>query len=318
MRMVVCLCMALAVIAPAFGQEPSRFEEHAPYRSPPGGYEDFVHSAGENFPGPFDEAGFRRDHPVEDWRLVQRPSIQAETMSYRVDGLRITGAFVRPRHGLRQPILIWARGGVGAARLDHPQMVEMAWWAAQGYAVYASNYRGAGGSEGADEFAGADVNDLRVLAEIAAHTDGVDRERMYALGFSRGGLMLFRAVAEGMPVRAFATAGAPSDLHILAEERPDLDALFSRMMPDYAAEHSGRFCARSPLCWPDRIGAPVLIAHGANDRAIPPDQSWRLAQALNTAGKPHRFILYGESDHGLGGARRSFFEAAHAFFQSQP
>jgi dipeptidyl aminopeptidase/acylaminoacyl peptidase len=315
---ILCLVLAACAIAPGPLQPgAASVAQNAAYQLPSEDYESFVLQAEANFPGPFDNAAFRRDHPLEDWqRLHASSGIEAATIYYRVDGLRITGAIVRPSSGSRHPILIWSRGGVGRAQIDAPQMVEMGWWAARGYTVVASNFRGAGGSKGEDEFAGDDVNDLAALAEIASQLSGVDPQRMYGIGFSRGGLMLYRAAAEGMPLRAFATAGAPTDLATLAQERPDLNELFQRMMPDYADEQANRFCRRSPRCWPERIEAPVLIAHGSADRAIPANQAHVLAQALTSANKPHRLYIVEEADHGLSGARRAFFEAAYDYFQT--
>jgi len=152
-RFLLIVLVALFPVARSSAQTSApHFESQTRFQGSSTDYEAFVNSAKERFPGPFDEVGFRRDHGSDDWRLLQQHrKIEARTFSYRVDGLLITGALVRPRRGAQHPILIWARGGVGEARLDEPQMVEMAWWAERGYAVFASNYRGAGGSEGHDE-----------------------------------------------------------------------------------------------------------------------------------------------------------------------
>lgn len=44
---------------------------------------------------------------------------------------------------------------------------------------------------------------------------------------------------------------------------------------------------RSALRWPERISAPVLIMHGGADRSCPPEQSLKMAEALQAAGKPY-------------------------------
>ena len=58
---------------------------------------------------------------------------------------------------------------------------------------------------------------------------------------------------------------------------------------------------RSALRWPERISAPVLIMHGAADRSCPPEQSLKMAEALQAAGKPYELkVLLGEG-HVLSG-----------------
>lgn len=317
-RRLAALAAALLFAGPAAAAEPLILEQ-SPWRPPDGPYETFLDVARSNFPFPLDPELFRRDHPEADWRrLRDGQAVEAFTIAYRSEGLRITGAVVRPVGGSNHPILIWARGGVGKAQLERSQIVEMAWWAARGYVVVASNYRGAGGSEGKDEFAGADLADLTALVPIGRSLAGTDPDRLYGLGFSRGGPMLYRAAAEGTPLRALATIGGVTDLADFAEGRPDVEQLLKDMAPDFAAEKANRYCRRSAVCWPERIAAPVLLIHGGADAAAPPRQAWALAKGLEAAGRPYELLIVGGGDHGLAGRKIEVFERIHRFFQAAP
>jgi pimeloyl-ACP methyl ester carboxylesterase len=63
------------------------------------------------------------------------------------------------------------------------------------------------------------------------------------------------------------------------------------------AERKGAFqiAAVSPLAAAGSIGIPVLIIHGANDMATPPEHSRRVYQALKST---KRLILVPDAGHG--------------------
>jgi dipeptidyl aminopeptidase/acylaminoacyl peptidase len=319
-RRLAALAAALLIAGPAAAAELSPLIlEQKPWRPPGEPYGAFLDVARSRFPIPLDPEAFRRDHPEADWkRLREGREVEAFTTVYKVDGLRITGAVVRPVGGRDHPILVWARGGVGEAQIERSQIVEMAWWAAKGYVVVASNYRGAGGSEGKDEFAGADLADLTALIPIGRSLAGTDPSRIYAIGFSRGGTMLYRAAAEGAPLRAFATVGGVTDLASFSEGRPDVLDLLRGMAPDFAEESAGRFCRRSAVCWPERIAAPLMLVHGGGDQPVPPAQAWSLARGLEAAGRPYELLVVGGADHGVSGRKVEVFERIHRFFQAAP
>ena len=61
--------------------------------------------------------------------------------------------------------------------------------------VFASQYRGADGSEGQDEYCGADVQDVLSLLDIARAHSGWDGKHSLMMGWSRGTAMTYRATA---------------------------------------------------------------------------------------------------------------------------
>jgi dipeptidyl aminopeptidase/acylaminoacyl peptidase len=130
--------------------------------------------------------------------------------------------------------------------------------------------------------------------------------------------MLLQAAAGRIPFKAIATAGAISDLELMAGEVPDLDREFQKMMPDYAADKAQHFCRRSAICWADKITAPVLLAHGGADGVVSAAHDQRLSAKLELLHKPYRALVLGGADHGLSGARQVFFDAAQQFFEHPP
>ena len=257
------------------------------------------------------------DAPLSAWTELRRGDIKVERIRYPSDGLQITGFIVRPKKSSgSRPVLIWARGGIGNVEQDEAQFVQMASWVQRGYIVVGSNYRGSSGSEGKDEFAGADVDDLVALLPVIARIPGANSTSLYGIGFSRGGTMVLRASAGRIPFSAIATAGAVTDVQLAIDERPDLGKTLEQVMPDYAAERANRFCARSAVCWPGRITAPVLIAQGGADDSVSVEHSLRLAKALEGAKKPYHLFVIGGADHPMSGSRQLFFDEADRLFRS--
>ena len=86
------------------------------------------------------------------------------------------------------PLVLYCRGGIGRIGAVRLKWVEE--FAAQGYAVFAPAYRGNEGSEGRDEFGGADTMDVITALEWLSRIPWIDNSRMHLLGFSAGRSML--------------------------------------------------------------------------------------------------------------------------------
>jgi dipeptidyl aminopeptidase/acylaminoacyl peptidase len=294
----------------------SAFPAVTPLHFPQRTYQAFIADLAAQPPAPITPERLADDIAEADWRALQPAgAISAGTFSYLSGGHRVTGFIVRPtRVSGRRPVVIWARGGVGNVRQGEVQFALMASFARRGFIVVGSNYRGSAGSEGQDEFGGAEVNDLLALAPLIRTIQDADAERWFAIGFSRGGMMLYRAVAEGFPVRAVATAAGVTNIASSAAERPQLAERFRQIMPDYETERANGFCRRSAVCWPERITVPLLIAHGGADLGVSSAQAIELAAAMERARRPYRLLMFGGGDHEFSGLRREFFDAALAFF----
>ena len=266
----------------------------------------------------FDETAFRRARPPELFDALQRREIRAERIIYASDGLKIEGYVVRPSV-VRSPapVVIYARGGNGAfGEIGLVQVLDMAGWARRGYVVLATNYRGSSGSEGRDEYGGADVADLLALLDVARQVEGADMGNVFLIGVSRGGMMVYRALAEGAPVRAAAVIGGLSDLESTARERPRMLKLFRGVMPDFEAEQASSFCRRSAVCWPRAIAAPVLILHGSADRRVGVGDARRLAEAMREAGREVELVEFDGGDHGLSRSLTDAWDRTFKFFEA--
>jgi dipeptidyl aminopeptidase/acylaminoacyl peptidase len=226
--------------------------------------------------------------------LAQEKDVEAEKLTYASDGLKIRGFLVHPK-GVSgpHPVILWCRGGnrdYGTVKLG--DLLLMSNWARHGYVVLASNYRGSAGSEGRDEIGGDDVHDVEALIPLARSLPYADLDNVFLYGQSRGGMMVYRALADGIPVRAAVVNSGVSDLWAEMRSRPEMDEEYRATMPDYARERTHHFCRRSAVCWPEKIAKPVLILHGTADWRVPPVQALALAAKLQSAGRLYSLRIF--------------------------
>lgn len=245
-----------------------------------------------------------------------------ERMEYNVDGLRVTGAFVRPKTIAPQnhPLLIFNRGGTG----DYGMLVlgvilrYMLPFAQQGYLVLGSNYRGNDGGEGHEEFGGADQQDVSALLDIGKQHPGWDGKNVFMLGGSRGGMMTYLAIKSGDPITAAATFGAPSDAWALAAHRPEMEAkIFAKRFAHYAAHREAEFTARSAIKWPETLASvPLLIMHGDADTTVLPGHSALLSDALRGLHSDFKSVIYAGGNHSLSTHMKAMIEETLGWFES--
>ncbi|MBX5467102.1 MAG: prolyl oligopeptidase family serine peptidase, partial [Firmicutes bacterium] len=55
----------------------------------------------------------------------------------------------------------------------------------------------------------------------------------------------------------------------------------------------------SPIHQIDRIAAPLLVVHGAQDPRVPLAEAEQLVAALKTRGRPVEYLRYGDEGHGV-------------------
>jgi len=211
--------------------------------------------------------------------------ITRETITYESDGLTIAGFLAYPADASADaplPCLVFNRGG----NRDFGKMSPKRFaylserLCTQGYVLIASNYRGVEESEGADEFGGADVNDVVNALNIFDQLDFADSERIGMWGHSRGGMMTYLALLRTDRVDAAVVSGGVADARLSIEDRPVMEpAVFAQCVPGWEDNREAELDHRSAILhasdMPD--DCPVLIAHGTSDWRVSPTRpcAWR-------------------------------------------
>ena len=245
---------------------------------------------------------------------------RADFVTYSADGLRIGGFLVRPERieGRRLAAVVVNRDGIAGRGLDENEiLVELSRYAGEGYVAATSAYRGNRLSQGVDELGGDDVNDVLALVALLQRLDYVDPSRIFMVGFGRGGLMTYRALELGAPVRAAAVIAGVADLDEIEGFDPEITGGFEDAggWPGLGEIYKGDWTGsskeahlelRNPRIRSGDLNVPVFIAHGRLDESVPVAQALCVATRLRKAGTPLEAVIYGYGDHSLSEERQDW------------
>ncbi|MFZ4124682.1 MAG: alpha/beta hydrolase family protein [Rickettsiales bacterium] len=239
-------------------------------------------------------------------RLEAATDVAVSSITYLSDGLKVTGLEVLPEFaaGEKAPLIVYNRGGNrDFGGLSAAQIINLLLPMARSLrgGVLASNYRGNMGSEGREEFGGADVNDVLRLIEIGQQQPWWDGKNIFMLGWSRGGMMTYRAIAEGAPITAAAIGAGVADLFESSLARPEMEEkVYAQLVPHYTPENRKALLReRSALCWPEKITVPLLLLHGDADTKVGVVHARRMHEALSALGRSVKYIEFPNGGHGL-------------------
>jgi dipeptidyl aminopeptidase/acylaminoacyl peptidase len=227
------------------------------------------------------------------------------------DGLRIPSLYVLPRGRAadqRLPTVVHVHDGP-LARPDRWGALtfgvrEAQLLAAHGYAVVLPNFRGTPGLGSRVFYAGFGalgrqmIDDIEDAARWAVEQGIADAARICVSGAGYGGYAALMALARPTPAFRCGIAGQPITdwpLHLTSAqgdtaERDRSGALWRALL---GVERIEAIAADlSPVNLADRIRQPVLIYAGSEDRRVPVEQTARLVEALERAGRrPHAVIV---------------------------
>jgi dipeptidyl aminopeptidase/acylaminoacyl peptidase len=229
-----------------------------------------------------------------------------------LDGLELSGWLYRPPGppGLPGrpapgPIVVSFHGGPEAQERPSFNPLYQA-LLARGIAVFAPNVRGSAGF--GKRFANLDngalragaVLDIRAVVDFLVHEGIADPRRIGIMGGSYGGYMTLAGLTEFPDLFA---AGA--DLYGIV----DFETFFAHTEPWMAAISKVKYGdpasqrdllrALSPIHKLDRVGAPTLVLHGANDTNVPVAESEQVVAALKRRGVPVDYLLFPDEGHGF-------------------
>jgi dipeptidyl aminopeptidase/acylaminoacyl peptidase len=239
--------------------------------------------------------------------------VEPELVRYpSFDGLEIPAYLYRPSSDARRnvyglPVIVFVHGGPESQfRPLHaaPWMPPLQYYLSQGFAVFAPNVRGSAGYGKTyihlDDVAlrPNSVADLKAGVEWLITQGIADPRRIGVVGRSYGGYMvlaaittypdLWAAAVDIVGIASFITFFAHTGVwrrHLRAAEYgdPERDADVLR--------------AISPLFQANRISAPLLVLHGANDPRVPRHEAEQIVAAVRARGLPAELLLFPDEGH---------------------
>ncbi len=245
---------------------------------------------------------------LAEWKL----SAPVDFAFLNKEGVRIDGWLypaLDPLPG-KIPLVVYYYGGASATR-------ELFYWthqflAANGYAVYVLNPRGAG-AYGRD-FADSHVNDWgkRASADILegigrvlkAHPE-LDPAKVGCFGGSYGGFTTMDLVTKDANLAAAVSMYGISNIASYwgggTWGWTYGDMALAR---SYPWNRRDIFVDRSPLFHADRIKTPLLLLHGLADVNVPCLESQQMFTALKVLGRKVELVTFQGEDHGISGSRK--------------
>jgi dipeptidyl aminopeptidase/acylaminoacyl peptidase len=250
---------------------------------------------------------------------VSDKNYEFKKLQYLSDGLRVVAYLYKPvvtgESTIRKlPLIVFNRGS-GPAGDYAPLLISLFHrLASRGYVILAPQYRQSDGGEGHDEIGGADLDDVKNMIPLARSLGFVDMDNVFLYGESRGGMMTYQAVRDGMPVNAAAVSGAFTDLEIM-NQSPYVQKLIHQTWPDYDHNKEAIIRRRSAKYWPEKFSVPVLIINGGADQQVNPSQPLQLALQLQSLGKTYGLIIYAGDNHFVQANRLDRDNRALAWFE---
>jgi dipeptidyl aminopeptidase/acylaminoacyl peptidase len=213
------------------------------------------------------------------------------------------GGYTAPAGGL-PPLIVIGHGGPTSAT-DPSLNFKIQFWTQRGFAVLDVNYRGSTGygrvyrNALRGQWGVVDVEDLCAGAEYVTAQGWVHPQRRAIRGSSAGGYSVLSALTDHDTFNAGVSLYGIGDLEALARDTHKFEARYlDSLIGPYPAARD-LYIQRSPIHKAGRIGCPLLVFQGLEDKVVPPAQAEQMVAAVRAAGTPVEYVIYPDEAHGF-------------------
>lgn len=221
------------------------------------------------------------------------------------DGLELSGWLYRPAVGRPPfPTVLSFHGGPEAQERPGFNSTYQA-LLARGIAVFAPNVRGSSGfgkkfvnlDNGALRVNG--VQDIQSCVEAAVKSGAADPKRIGIMGGSYGGYMVMAGLSEYPELFAAGANlfGVVNFETFFKHTEPWMAAISTVEYGDPATE-ADLLRRLSPIHKVDRVKAPTIVLHGANDTNVPVVEAEQVVESLKKRNVPVEYVLFPDEGHG--------------------
>ncbi len=227
----------------------------------------------------------------------------------------------RAPEGERPPLIVTSHGGPTSSAFPGWATVTQL-FTSRGIAVLDVDYGGSTGYGRAyrlrleGEWGVVDVDDCVAGARWLVEQGLVDGARLAIRGGSASGFTTLAALAFRDLFSAGTTYFGIGDLRAFVHDTHKFESRYLERLVGPWPEAAALYVERSPSLHAGRIGAPVLVLQGAEDRVVPPSEAERIVDALDERRIPHAYLLFPGEDHGFRSADAIIrsFEAELGFY----
>lgn len=234
---------------------------------------------------------------------------QTEEVNFKSkDGTDVHGLLTYPAgyvKGTKVPLLLRIHGGPNGQD-QHSFSTERQFFAANGYAVLAVNYRGSAGR--GQKFSRSifadwghyEVEDLQAGVDHVIKMGVADPDRLGVGGWSYGGILSDYMIASDTRFKA-ATSGAGTAFTVAFYGTDQYIIQYDyEIGPPWEAKAWETYQKISyPFLHADRIKTPTLFLGGERDFNVPVQGSQQMYQALRSLGVETQLIIYPNENHGI-------------------
>ena len=224
------------------------------------------------------------------------------------DGTEVHGLLTKPVGyitGTKVPLLLRIHGGPNGQD-GHSFSTERQWFAANGYAVLAVNYRGSAGRGRKysraifADWGHFEVEDLKAGVNHVISMGVADPDRLGVGGWSYGGILTDYMIASDQRFKA-ATSGAGTAFTVAFYGTDQYIIQYDyEIGPPWNPRAWETYMKISyPFLHADRIRTPTLFLGGERDFNVPVQGGQQMYQALKSLGIDTQLVIYPNENHGI-------------------
>jgi len=257
----------------------------------------------------FENGALRQLTHQNDALFAELEVASTEEVSFKSkDGTEVHGLLTYPIgyvKGIKIPLLLRIHGGPNGQD-QHSFSLERQFFAANGYAVLAVNYRGSAGR--GQKFSRAifadwghyEVEDLQAGVDHVIKMGVADPDRLGVGGWSYGGILTDYMIASDNRFKA-ATSGAGTAFTVSFYGTDQYIIQYDNEIgPPWDPKAWETYQKISyPFLHADRIKTPTLFLCGERDFNVPLAGSEQMYQALRSLGVDTQLVIYPNQNHGI-------------------